>query len=48
MPRVLRKLLGAEQYKAALDSLRDDAGKVSATAGVEFVGKLFEGLPQGN
>lgn len=48
MPRVLRKLLGSEQYKAALDSLRDDAGKVSATAGVEFVGELFKGLPQGN
>jgi len=48
LPRVLRRLLGAEQYKTALDSLRGDDGKVRVEAGAEFVREIFEALPQGN
>lgn len=47
MPRVLRRLLG-DQYRAALDTLRDDDGKVRVEVGATFVRELFEALPQGN
>lgn len=46
LPRVLRRLLGADQYREAMDHLRDDAGKVGVEAGANFVRDLFEGLPQ--
>lgn len=47
LPRVLRRLLG-DQYKAALDTLRGDDGKVRVEAGAQFARDLFEALPQGN
>lgn len=49
MPRVLKRLLGAEQYREALDSLRDpETGRVGVEAGADFVRAVFEELPQGN
>ena len=46
LPRVLRRLLGPEQYKAAMDVLRDpDTGRVGVEAGADFVRDLFEALP---
>lgn len=46
LPRVLKRLLGPEQYKAAMDSVRDpETGRVGVEAGAEFVGALFEALP---
>lgn len=49
LPRALRRLLGAEQYKRAIESLRDgDTGRVPVEAGAEFIKAVFEGLPQGN
>lgn len=49
LPKALKRLLGTEQYRAALDSLRDaDSGRVGVEAGAEFIKAIFEGLPQGN
>lgn len=48
-PRVLRRLLGEDQYKAMLDTLRDpETGKVTTTAAGKFLTDLFGALPQGN
>ena len=46
MPRALKRLLGPEQYKEALNSIRDPkTGRVGVEAGAEFVKALFEALP---
>lgn len=44
LPAVLRRLLGAAQYAAAKDAVRDEAGRVSAEEMGEFVGELFMAL----
>lgn len=36
LPKVLRRMLGDEQYKRALDALRDGNGRVSVEKGAEF------------
>lgn len=36
LPKVLRRMLGEDQYRKALDALRDDAGVVRVEKGVEF------------
>lgn len=48
LPRVLRMLLGSEQYEQVMEAIADDSGRVSVKAGAEFIGELFEALPQGN
>lgn len=45
MPRVLKSFLGAEQYRAAMNSLRDpETGRVPIEAGGKFVGELLGSL----
>lgn len=36
LPKVLRRMLGDDQYKRALDALRDGNGRVSVEKGAEF------------
>lgn len=49
MPSALKRLLGREQYRDALEHLRDPkTGVVGVEAGSDFVRAIFEGLPQGN
>lgn len=45
LPRVLRRLLGKESYKIALESVRDaETGRVSVEAGSELVQDLIKEL----
>lgn len=45
MPSVLRRLLGDEQWKAAMGVLRDEkTGRVSVTEGSQFVMELIQEL----
>lgn len=45
LPTVLRRLLGAEQYRAALESLRSaETGRVSLEAGASLVERILEGI----
>ena len=45
LPSLLRRMLGSEQYRTALESCRDkDTGRVSVEAGAEFVGELMGAL----
>lgn len=43
LPRVMRRLLG-DDYKRALDGLRDDDGRVRIGPASDFVRSLLEGL----
>lgn len=42
MPSLLRRLLGPGQYRAALDLIRDDNGRVTVEAGQKFVMDMFK------
>lgn len=44
LPRVLRRLVGEEGYRALLDVVRGDSGRVSLEDGAEIVGELLEAL----
>lgn len=45
MPSVLKRILGADGYKAAMNNLRDESsGVVSIERGAKFVRDLFEAL----
>lgn len=44
IPKVLRRVLGSEQYPAALDSLRGKNGVVSIDAAATFFYKIFEAI----
>lgn len=44
IPKVLRRILGEEQYPKALEALRDDKGRVSVTDAAQFFYKIFEAL----
>lgn len=45
MPRILKAFLGADQYRTALDSIRDkDTGRVGIEAGAGFVGDLLKAI----
>lgn len=48
LPRILRKMLGAGQYQTALTLLRDDNGRITLTAGTDFVNALFMEVKAGN
>lgn len=42
-PAVLRRLLGDDQYDAALEEMRDpESGRVTIESGREFINGLFE------
>lgn len=41
MPSVLRRLVGDEQYRKALDSCRGESGRVTVEAGTDFVAALL-------
>lgn len=42
-PRVLRRFIGDDGYKRAMDALRDpDTGRVSGEAGAEFTAAIIE------
>ena len=44
-PSILRRLLGDEQMREALDALRDETtGRVSIEAGADFVAELMQEL----
>ena len=44
LPAVLRRLLGDEQYAAAVDAIRDpETGRVTLERGAAFVGDLLKG-----
>lgn len=43
LPRIMRRLLG-DDYKAALDALRDEGGIVRIEAAGEFIGEILKGL----
>lgn len=43
LPSILRRLVGPEGFKAAMEALRDpDSGRVRIEAGAELVGKIIE------
>ena len=45
LPAVLKRLLGKDGFRAAMDNLRDpETGRVGAEVGAEFVMKIFEVL----
>lgn len=44
-PSLLRRLVGDDGYKTALDAIRDgESGRVTLEAGITFVGELFEAI----
>lgn len=45
LPAILRRFLGDDQYRSAMDSCRDPkTGRVSVEAGANFVSALMEGV----
>lgn len=45
LPGILKRILGHEQYREALDTIRDSrTGRVSVQAGTDFVLELFEAM----
>lgn len=44
VPSALRRLLGKDDYRRALDALRDDKGKVRIEPAAEFMMALIEAL----
>lgn len=45
LPSLLRRLVGPEGFRAAMNGLRNpDTGRVSATEGAEYVQAIFEAL----
>lgn len=47
LPALLRRLVGADDYRRVMDALRGETGRVSVEAGSQFVLDLFEALGQG-
>jgi len=43
LPRIMKRLLG-DDYKKALDAIRDDAGVVRIEPAGEFINELLQGL----
>lgn len=44
LPLICRRLVGDEGYKAIMDGLRGENGRVSVQAGFQFINELFGAL----
>lgn len=44
LPNVLRRLVGDDGYRRAMDALRGENGRVSVSDGAEFVGEILTAL----
>lgn len=45
LPALLRRLVGDEQFREVMDSLRDkDTGRVSVESGAEFVSEVIQAI----
>ena len=44
LPGVLRRLVGDDEFKTVMDSLRGPNGRVRVQAGVDFIQDLFQAL----
>jgi len=45
LPALLRRLVGADQFRTVMEALRDKkTGRVSVEAGAEFLGEIFEAV----